>query len=309
MRPGRWLTVLLLGFVFGCDNEATVETSSNCLEACVGVSADVDINAQMAIATELRDSLEHARAGLAVYASTAQALTGFVQAMVDLKPSMPSGLSYEGNGLYSAKPNADTRVELSFYLASNTSFGAAGDRISFNLFNVGNYFASFGVKATTSIGLSGVSSSVSFTFDSAGPGAELLGIASTATSPIAVDVSGFTKQLSKVIIHANVIVSHASDTANIDFTLAPDARAVGAVGSAAIPLTFGNFTGQGLDFDQTLTLNSATLALRNAGSAFDGTLRFSATSPDFGFDMLFSYSASAKADIVFGCTGATLVVP
>lgn len=311
MRSSRSLSVLLLGLACACDNEATVVQSSNCLEACLGASADFDfdLEGQLAVTGELRLSLEQARIGLAAYASVAQSLTGFVQSMVDLDPSMPDGLTYEGGGRYSVQPDAGTRVELSFYLPSNTSYGAAGDLIGFNLFNVSNYFASFGVKTSASVGLSGVSTSVSFTFDGTGPGAELLGIAAGAGSPIAVDVSGFSKRLSKVIVQANVSVQRASDNASIAFSISPTSRAIGTVVNATIPVSIRDFHGTGKSLDQVLTLSDSGLALRQSGSVFDGTLKFASVSSDIGFDMLFRYSASASADIVLGCTGAQLTFP
>jgi hypothetical protein len=301
--------VILFGLVCSCDNESTVERNSNCFGACLSASANVDLEGQLAIAGELRNGFELARAGLGVYVNTARVLTGFVQAMVDLNPSMPSGLTYEGNGLYSAKPNADTRVELRFFQAFDTSFGAAGDLIGFNLFDVGNYFASFGVKTSATVDLSGIHTNVSLTFDSAGPGAQLLGLAATVKSPLAVDVNSYSAQLGKVIVAANVTVGHASETATMSFTTATPPLAVGAVGNGSIALDVTNFTGAAFDFDQTLTLTSVDLDVRDAGGAYDGTLLFSSASADFDFKILLSYRASASADIVFGCPDATLQPP
>jgi hypothetical protein len=301
--------VMLLGLVCSCDNESTVEQRSNCFGACLSASATVDLDGQLAISADLRDSFELARVGLGTYVSAARSLTGFVQAMVDLNPSMPSGLTFQGSGLYTAKPNADTRVELRFYQASDTSFGVAGDLIDFNLFDAANYFASLGVKTSATIDLSGVHTSLSLTFDSAGKGAELLGLPAAVKSPIAVDVNGYSAQLSKVIVHANVVVGHASEAADIAFTVGVPAVAVAAVGTSPIALDVANFIGQGFEFGQVLALTSVDLDVRDAGGAYDGALLFSSTSASFDFKILLSYYASSSADIVFGCPDANLTVP
>jgi hypothetical protein len=293
----------------GCDNEVTVVKSESCLDGCLSAATDFDLDAHLEIVADLRASFEAARAGLAAYASVARALTGFVQAMVDLDPNMPPGLSYEGAGLYSMSPNADTRVELSFYLPFDTSFGSANQLIDFNLFDVDNYFVSFGVETTASIGLSGLSTDIAFTFDGAGPGAELLGIAKGTKSPISVDVSAFSAALAKVVVHANVTVEHASATSVIAFTLTPIARRVGSVQDGALPVAIRRFQGSVASTGQVLSIGDAELQTLRSGAACDGTIALSSVSPDFSFDVLLSYQASASADVVLGCPGTTLALP
>ncbi|HEY5960465.1 MAG TPA: hypothetical protein VIV60_28120 [Polyangiaceae bacterium] len=308
MHGAGWLLLVLFG-VAACDNESTLEIRSNCFDACLDASADLDLEGQLAIASSLRDAFAEARAGLSVTADVSNALGSFVHALVKLSAGMPNGLTYEGQGLYSARPNPSTRLELRFYLPSNTSFGSAGDLIDFNLFNAANYFASLGVESKASISLSGVSTSLRFTFDGLGKGAELLGIAPGAQSPIGVDESAFSQQLSKVIVHARVMYSRESELANIGFELAPASRSASGYGNRANALSISNFVGQGLTFDQTLTLEAASLSVLNQGAAFDGTLRIASGSPSFGFHMLFNYAASATADVVFGCQDVALSLP
>lgn len=309
MRPERCLLVFLFGLSSGCDNEVTVAKGESCFQSCLSVSTDLDIEGELTFSSDLRDSFEHARAGLVAYASVAEALTGFVQSMVELDPGMPVGLVYQGAGLYTAQPNMDTRVELRFYLPAPTSFGATNDRIDFNLFDVNNYFVSLGVKTSASVGLSGISTSVDFTFDGKGPGAELLGIASGARSPVAVDAKAFSKQLAKVIVLAHVIVAHESGAASIAFDLVPKSLPVGEVASATIPLPITKFVGSTSNTEQSLTLSAYDLTMQKAAAVYDGTIALSSVSPNFSFDMLFSYAASARADIVLGCPGATLELP
>lgn len=312
MRRTRLLPLFALAFVItACDNEATVVRSENCFDACLSLSADVDaeLDGQLALVSDIRASLATARAGLGAYVSTVKSLTGFVQAMADLRPAMPSGLTYEGFGRYSISPDDATRVELQFYLPKNTSFGAAGDLIDFNLFNVNSYFVGFGVKSSASISLSGIDTDVAFTFDSSGPGAELLGLPAGVSGPVGVDVARFSAELANVIVHASVNVSPNSTGSSVALNVVPRPLRAGAIPNVSVPLTVTEFVASGASSGQNVRLESSSLSLTKGGGGFDGTLRFASVSADFDFDMLFRYEASVTADVVLGCPGAELVLP
>ena len=306
MRIGCLCSLLVLPILCGCKHESTITARSSCFDLCLDASAHVDVEGEIGIAMDLRDGFERAQGGLAASVSVAGALTQFVQSMVDLKAGLPSGLSYEGGGVYSMQPNADTQVQIRFYLPASTSFGAAGDAVGFDLFDPASYFTSLGVKAEASIGLSGISTKLSFTFSSLGPGAELLGIAPNASSPVPIDVNGFSSHLANVIIGAQVSVSHASDRANIAFSLVPERKAVSATGSGSATLAISEFSGQGFEFAQTLRLDSIDLNFQSSTSAYDGVIHASALGPDFGFQMLLNYDQAIQGDITLGCLGVEL---
>lgn len=306
MRSGRWCSVLCVGLLLGCKHESSVTLRSSCFDVCVDASANVDIEGQLAIATDIRNGLESARAGLSGYASVSKALTQFVQSMVEMKSGVPSGLRYAGAGIYELQPNADTSVELRFYLPSNTSYGKAGDLIQFDVFDPSNYFTSLGVKASTTVSLSGISTNLSFTFDKLGPGAELLGIGSSASSPLLIDVGAFSSQLSKVTVRAQVDVAHPSNTGGVELGLSPTQVPVAAVGNASSQLSIENFKAENGAFDQTVTLESAALTFSSSSSKFEGAIRAKSTSPDFGFAISISYDLDAQGDIQLGCLGTSL---
>jgi len=303
---GRWCSVFLVGLVCGCKPESNSTLRSSCFDACVDASAKVDIDAQLAIAVDIRDSLEIARAGLLSIKTISSAVTQFVQSMADLKPGMPSGLAYSGAGTYSLQANADTSVEFQFYLPSNTSYGSVGDLIEFNLFDASNYFSSLGVKATTTVSLSGISTSLNFTFDKLGPGAELLGIAASASSPIPININAFSSQLGKVAVAAKVTVSHRSSSGTVTLSLAPEQLAVGAVGNASPQLNVTNFSAQNGVFEQSVTLDSAALEFINSSGKLEGVIHATSASSDFGFVMKLTYDIQAQGDIELGCLGVSL---
>lgn len=306
MRVSRLYWVLALGLTCGCKHESTITTRSSCFDICLDASAHVDVEAEIGVASDVRDSFERARAGLSAYTGVAAALTQFVQSMVELKAGLPSGLNYQGGGVYALQPDPDTRVQIRFYLPVATRFGSAGSVIDFNLFDPANYFASLGVKTEASIGLGGVSTRMTFTFASLGPGAELLGISPSAASPLPIDIGAFSSHLASVVIGAEVGVTHSSGRADVAFSLAPEQRAVSEVGSASARLSVTDFSAQGFEFAQTIRLDSVDLRLQNPGSTFDGLVRASAISPDFGFQMLLSYNPALQGNITLGCLGVDL---
>jgi len=306
MRLGRLCSVLLLGLLWACKHESSVTLRSSCFDACVDASANIDIEGQLAIATDIRDSLERARAGFSSYASVSSAVTQFVQSLVDLKSGLPSGLSYTGAGTYKLQANPDTSLELRFYLPANTSYGTSGDLIQFNLFDASNYFASLGVKATTTVSLSGISTSLNFTFDKLGPGAELLGIGASASSPIPIDLNAFSSQLSKVLVGAKVNVTHVSNASSVSFGFAPGPLAANAVGNAVTQLSFVNFVAENAAFEQSVSVESASLTFGNSSGKYVGEIYAKSTSPDFGFMMKLSYDIQGDGDIELGCLGVTL---
>ncbi len=306
MRCGRCFAVVFALLLGSCKPESNVTLRSSCFDVCVDASAHVDIDGQLAIAANIRDNFGDARAALASVTSVASALTRFVQSMVDLKPSMPAGLGYAGAGVYKMQVNADMSVEVEFYLPSNTSYGSAGDVIAFNLFDAANYFTSLGVKATTTVSLSGISTSLSFTFDKLGPGAELLGIGSTAASPFPIDVNAFSNQLSKVAVRAKVNIVGRSNAGNVTFSLSSDPLAAGVLGSTTAPLALGNFSAENAAFEQLVTLAGASLNFNNSSGNFEGVVRAHSISPDFGFEIAIKFDGGASGDINVGCLGAVL---
>jgi hypothetical protein len=109
-----------------------------------------------------------------------------------------------------------------------------------------------------------------------------------------------------VVIAADIIEQRTSETTHIAYTLSPESGSSSGVGSNAMALRLTNFNVGNVAYDQSLSLQGISLNGLNAGAAYDGTVLLASNSPDFGFQILLSYDASAAATITLGCLGVTL---
>jgi hypothetical protein len=307
MRRPIALLLVLAACAFGCDTRQTVEVRASCLDSCRGTLSDADVEAHVAISGELQAAISALLAGSSAYGAATSSLTGFVQSVAEGHAGLPSGFSYAGNGVLVATPSADVRVEVRFYLAAGTSFGKAGDAISFNVLDPASYFEGIKITATGSIGPSGVSAGLALAFDKAGPGTELLGLGAAPKSPVSIDVSGWQSKLSAIVVGAIITVDRYDGPTTIHFQATPPKTPAQALGSASYPVTFDGFVGTRSDLSQSLSIDS--VALSSSGGLLDGTFLVRSASAKFSFQMLFSYPKSALPDIAFGCLGVTLARP
>jgi hypothetical protein len=303
---------LLVGGCFasgGCSFRAVTQTSTSCLDACRGALSDAQLSAQVAIWSDLQASFSGAVEGDKALASAASTLTGFIQAMVSGNAGAPGGFSYQGNGVLSASPTTDARVDVRFYLATATSYGKVGDPITFDVFDPASYFQGLSVSTGISASLSGIQTYTHFDFTKAGPGAELLGLGASPSSPLSIDVGQLSSKLGALDVAATTAISHADGPTVITLQVTTAPRSASSVSGTMIPLMLQGFTGSRSDTAQALSLDTALLASVSGGAALDGTSLLRSTSPGFSFQMLFHFPASALADVAFGCPGVTLAAP
>jgi hypothetical protein len=123
----------------GCDwTESTVELHPDCFSACQGLATDAQIQTQLQIEGQLRGTFQDLEATGAMLFGAAPSLTSLVSALIEGRDPRPSGFSHEGQGVYLAFPTKESRLELRYHLAADTSFGHKGDPITFDLFDVSN---------------------------------------------------------------------------------------------------------------------------------------------------------------------------
>jgi hypothetical protein len=303
--------VLVTGCIVagGCSYHSTTDTSTSCLDACRGTLSDAQLSAQVAIWSDMQASFSAAVASDKALASVGSGLSGFVQAMVSGNAGAPGGFSYQGNGVLSASPSGDAHVDVRFFLASATSFGKAGDPITFDVFDPANYFQGLSVSSSVTVDLSGVHTSMQLHFTKAGPGAELLGLGASPSSGLNLDVGQLSSRLGAVDVAATTAISHADGPSTIALQVSTAARPASSLGGAAVPLQLQGFSGSRSDTGQVLSLDTTTLASVGGGGSLDGTSLVRSSSAGFSFQMLFHFPASPLADVAFGCPNVTLTPP
>ncbi|MEZ4225735.1 MAG: hypothetical protein R3B13_32585 [Polyangiaceae bacterium] len=139
------------------------------IEACAGG----DVEAELEIARDFESSCHEMVICGGLTSAFAVTLIEVLFNSASGSKTDADGFTYEGSGKYSA----GTRMQLQLRLNADTSFGAKGDVIDFDVFNLANYFGQVSLKASASVDTSGnTHSSVSVEYADAGPGAELLGL-------------------------------------------------------------------------------------------------------------------------------------
>jgi hypothetical protein len=310
MRRAATGISLLLVLAGGCSNDATIVGRSSCFDACAGTLSDGEIQARLDIYAELQASLSGALAASGSFASSAPSVTGLIEAMVTGSAGLPGGYTYDGAGVISASPAPQVRLEVRYYLGADTSFGKAGDLITFNVFDPASYFEGLGVKTNIKVSASGVSSELQFTFTKLGPGAELLGLGAATPSPFPVDIGALTSGLGKLAVGGDIIVARQSGPSRVSFRIQLKPTGVGAVGGATAPFVIEGFAAGRTDLGQTLLLDAQELSLVSGSGALDGQIELSSSSAaNFSFKMLLSYPSSPLPDIAFGCPDAKLTPP
>jgi hypothetical protein len=311
MLRAQRLAGLALCFVVagGCSYHSTVEFRTSCLDACRGALADADLSLHVGAWSEFQASFSDVIAADKSFADAGSTLSGFVQSLVSGNAGLPGGFKYQGNGVVSANPTSDATVDVRFYLASATSYGKAGDPITFNVFDPANYFQGLSASASVSVDLSGVHTSVQLQFTKAGPGAELLGLGSSSGSPLTIDVGQLTSRLGTVGMAATSTVDRANGATVIRLQAVTAPQPANTLSGSTVPLQIQGFSGTRSDLGQVFSLGTNALSSVKGGVALDGTALVRSASPSFSFQMLFSFPSSALADVVFGCPSATLTPP
>ena len=100
------------------------------------------------------------------------------------------------------------------------------------------------------------------------------------------------------------------DRFNPDFALevTTEPAALSASADPSVGLSVGTLSWRNNRTGQSLSLLDSDLRLVK-GDLYDGELSFNSFDSEFSFDAQLRYSASASADVLFGCAGAKLRYP
>lgn len=313
----RPLAALLACAFLACSNSSTENTAppkddltdknyAN-LASCRGSSTTTEIDNNVEMALDLRESLHE----MVVCGGLMVSLAGsVVSVLIDAAAGNtkdPGGFTFDGQGTYTSD-----QMDVQFFLGEDTSFGKAGDLITFNVFQPSSYLTGATVKAEGSIDLSGhAKSSLTVNFTGTGQGVELLGLGKTPASPLVIDSDKIGAALGKIQVASKIHVSDTQAHGKVDYKMnmarAPLAKVVDGVQQSIELLSM---SGAREDLHQTATIQSFTITFGDVGNhALNGTVKASITGGPFGYDVLYSYPHRAEPDVVLGCPGATLVAP
>jgi hypothetical protein len=174
-------------------------------DAKLGACAKGDLRAQLAIVSDFRDSCHEMiicggltnQFGVAIVSVLLSAALG--------KKIEISTIQYQGEGRYKV---GDVMV-MTLVLGRDTSWGRTGDVIPFNVLALDSYFtkASVAAKATMAFenGHAVEKTQLAVTFESVGPGIELLGLGPSPASGVTIDFHEVARSLGGAIQTANVI--------------------------------------------------------------------------------------------------------
>jgi hypothetical protein len=311
----RPLAAFLACALLACSNTTNTTPPKDDLEdknytnltSCRGSASTTDIDNNVELALDLRESLHEMVVCGGLMVTVAGAVITVLIDSASGNTKDPDGFTFDGKGTYTSP-----QMDLQFFLGQDTSFGKAGDLITFNVFQLDTYLTGAKVDAKASIDLSGnTKSSVTATFSGTGPGVELLGLGKTPASPLKIDSDGLLTALGKIQIASKIHVDDSQAHGKINYNLRVDKAPLSQVSQGVQQsIQLISMSGARADLQQTATIKDFTIGFGDVGNhALSGTVRASISGGTFPFDVLYNYPHRAEPDVVLGCPGAALTPP
>jgi hypothetical protein len=262
--------------------------------------ASADVDAQLQIAAAFRDSISE----IVTCGQLAQGFTGnLILVLVSAAAggdAHPSGFTYEGDGVY----NAGDVMDISVHRAEDTSFGRAGERITWDLFDPANWFTDFTVVASASVDLEGnTTQSLEIEYGGTAPGAELLGVAA-GSGRLTIDTDEIGARLSDLQLRSVIRVEEEREEIGVVWQLESPAGRVGNLLSnrSMLPTELVDVSALNGATGQTLVLGEWAISYTTGhGGTTDGTVTFDVTGGAFGYGVDFTYPHRREPDVALHC--------
>jgi hypothetical protein len=275
------------------------------LEACKGAVSPNGLENTLEIAQSFKQSCHELIVCGGLSASFSTAIIGV---MIDAAAGTDSGskFKFDGQGTYVSTPSdvTGTSMDLSLYLAADTSFGKAGELIKVNLLSVESYFTGAKVTATASIDTSGkTKTSLGITFTGKGPAFELLGL-SDAQSPLTIDAEKISDALGKIQMSTKIHVDDKQSHSSFRYELESPKVSVGSVIKGdPLPMTLVSVSGARADTAQSLAVTKWEIRYldTSAGGYLDGTIGFAISGGPFAYGVTFDYPRRKTPDVTLRC--------
>jgi hypothetical protein len=305
------LPILAAGVLGSACNTTSTSTAtgSSCFDACLAAGGHVDVSAELEASTDVASALEATRRAFASYLEGATSLGDVADLLAEASSlSLPSGFSYEGNGVYSVGVDGTTS-QIRYFWPVPCGDVKVGEPITWDVFDSSNYFEGLSVQTKVDASLSGVDTSLSLSFTKVGPGAALLGLGDAPRSPIEIDLDSMAESLQKTTSDAQVAIDGKAFGAVTSLEVTSAKTALLDFGDAPVALTVDALAGENTSTGQALSLLESSLSLVDSAQAYGGELSFRSASNRFSFDARLRFDGDAEADIRLGCSGAELLFP
>lgn len=215
--------------------------------------------------------------------------------------SSPNGFVFDGKGTWSA----GTQMDVQFMLGFDTSFGKAGDVVTFDPFQVSNYFTGYTITAKASINTSGkTTQTLTMVFTGLGPGIELLGLGAKPVSPIVIDSDKIGASLGKLQLASKIHVDNTQGHGHIKYELVGPPTTLASINSGdAMPMKLTSVSGTRDDTGQTLAVTAFDIAYKDIGAGYlDGSIGFDITGgKGFPYHSVFTYPHRSAPDVSLAC--------
>ena len=271
------------------------------LEACTAGLDPATVDLHLDLAAAYRDSL----AEMVTCGQLAQGFTGnLVLVLVNAasgSDSHPSGFTYEGDGIYSA----GAQMQVAVHLAEDTSFGNAGDRITWDLFEPSNWFTELTVRASASVDLSGETrTELEIDFGGTAPGAELLGVNAGESGTIELDTDQIRELLGNLELRSFIRIEEDRIGTQIVWEVDTPAGKVGDLFSndAELRTQLIDASGTHPETGQAMVLGEWAIGYTTGhGGTTDGTVTFDVLGGEFDYGVTMTYPHRRTADVALHC--------
>jgi hypothetical protein len=259
-----------------------------------------DVSAELAIVNDFRDSCHEMIICGGLNNQFGVSIVGVLLSAALGKKISVGKIEYKGNGTYVV---GDVMV-MTLVLGRDTSWGKRGDVIPFNVLDVSSYFvkASLKAEAYVDVGTGEARTRLAASFESAGPGIELLGLGDGVESGVSFDFHEVARTLAGGIEVSNVItVDDKKGDSHIAYKLQNPGMSFGELlGHAPQKMNL---------VDVSATRGKQNIEVTNWGMQFqpgssgtlDGSIDFVVRGGAFDYVVRFNYPHRKDPDISLRC--------
>lgn len=280
------------------------------LDGCADGMSDAEIDDTLQITHDFNDSAhEMIVCGGLVFAIVGALIEGLIDLAEDpTRSTLPEQYSFDGEGTYSVNVDGynDLDMDVRFYLTRDYEFGAAGDLVTENLFDMNSYLLNARTTVETELTTQGILVTITIEHDGPGPLVELLGMGTNPQSPMTVsqsDINAAADTMGSLEVQADIRLTDHPSVASITYeTSSPRMLANSIFTGAPMQLDMIDSSGGREDLRQTLEVHTWTVDYVDGEvGALDGEIGFIVRGDGFDFDATLDYPSANAPDITVKC--------